>query len=319
MTENELRQYVAKTAQNWLGAKESNGTHKPIIDVYNAHKPLARGYAVKYTDAWCATFVSAVAIKCGLTAIMPTECSCPYMINGYKALGRWVETDSITPSVGDVIFYDWDDSGNGDNAGTSDHVGIVTAVNGSTMTIIEGNISNSVGTRTLAVNSRYIRGYGCPDYAKKAGAVDSVAPAETSTNNATYTVQKGDTLWGLAEKWLGDGLRYPEIAEYNGLKTNNLSVGQTLKIPGATKEETKAPAAKEACSVSLAVLREGDTGGHVESMQYLLMKHGYGLPNYGPDGEIGAETLAALKAFQKAEGLTIDGVCGCDTWAALHN
>ena len=43
MTEQELRQQVVSIAQGWIGCKESNGTHKPIIDLYNSHKPLARG------------------------------------------------------------------------------------------------------------------------------------------------------------------------------------------------------------------------------------------------------------------------------------
>ena len=47
MTENQLRQKIVDTAVAWLGCKESDGSHKKIIDVYNAHKPLARGYKVK--------------------------------------------------------------------------------------------------------------------------------------------------------------------------------------------------------------------------------------------------------------------------------
>ena len=76
-----LASKVVAQAQSWIGKKESDGSFKSIIDTYNAHKPLARGYAVKYTDEWCATFVSAVAIKCGYTDIIPTECSCviPYV------------------------------------------------------------------------------------------------------------------------------------------------------------------------------------------------------------------------------------------------
>ena len=74
MTELEVRQKVLNTAKQYLGCKESDGSHKKIIDIYNGHKPLARGYAVKYTDAWCATFVSAVSILCGYTDIMFTEC-----------------------------------------------------------------------------------------------------------------------------------------------------------------------------------------------------------------------------------------------------
>ena len=61
MTEKELRQKVVDTAVSYLGCKEANGSHRKIIDLYNSHKPLARGYAVKYTDAWCST----LCIRCG--------------------------------------------------------------------------------------------------------------------------------------------------------------------------------------------------------------------------------------------------------------
>lgn len=155
---------VVGQAQAWLGKKESNGTHKEIIDVYNSHKPLARGYAVKYTDAWCSTFVSAVAVKLGYTDIIPTECGCEKHIELFKKLNSWVENENRVPNAGDIIFYDWQDNGSGDNQGWSDHVGIVEKVVGSTITVIEGNINNSVGRRTLQVNGRYIRGYGVPKY-----------------------------------------------------------------------------------------------------------------------------------------------------------
>lgn len=161
---------VVEQAKAWLGYNEYNGTHKQIIDVYNSHKPLACGYPVKYTDAWCATFVSAVAIKLGYTDVIPTECSCPRMIELFRRLGEWDENDARTPNPGDIIFYDWDDSGKGDNVGSSDHVGIVEKVSGTTITVIEGNYSNSVKRRTLSVNGKYIRGYGVPKYDQETAA-----------------------------------------------------------------------------------------------------------------------------------------------------
>lgn len=170
------RNEIVNQARAWLGCKESNGTHKPIIDVYNAHTPLARSYKVKYTDHWCATFVSAVAIKCGYTKIFPLECSCYYMIEGFKQLNRWIEADDYTPKPGDIIFYDWQDSGTGDNRGTPDHVGIVETVTGGNITVIEGNYSETVKRRTMAVNGRYIRGYGVPTY-------DDNAPVKIETVN----------------------------------------------------------------------------------------------------------------------------------------
>lgn len=164
---------VVAQAQAWLGKKESNGTHREIIDIYNSHKPLARGYKVKYTDSWCATFVSAVAIKLGYTTIIPTECGCEKMIDLFKQFGEWVENDAHTPKAGDIIFYDWDDNGKGDNKGYTDHVGIVEKVSGVYMTIIEGNKNNSVERRKIAVNGKYIRGYGVPKYSKEPTKADN--------------------------------------------------------------------------------------------------------------------------------------------------
>lgn len=162
---------VVKQAQAWLGRNEGGAGHKEIIDIYNTHKPLARGYTVKYTDAWCATFVSAVAIKLGYTDIIPTECGCGKMIELFKKLGAWVENENRTPNPGDIIFYDWQDNGTGDNTGSPDHVGIVEKVTGGKITVIEGNYDGTdadridgVERREIAVNGRYIRGYGVPKY-----------------------------------------------------------------------------------------------------------------------------------------------------------
>ena len=168
MTEKQLREKIVNIAIGWLRCKESNGTHKKIIDVYNEHKPLARGYMVKYTDAWCSTFASAVAIKAELTDIIPTECGCEKHIELFKKLGAWVEDDTYIPNAGDYIFYDWEDSGTGDNKGYADHVGIVVSVSGNTIKVIEGNKNNAVGYRSIKVNAKCIRGYGVPKYAEKA-------------------------------------------------------------------------------------------------------------------------------------------------------
>ena len=165
MTELELRNQVVAIMEDWVGLKESDGSFKPIIDLYNSHKPLARNYKVKYTDHWCATTVSAAFIKAGLTDIAPTECSCAKMIELYKKIGRWEEKDSYSPALGDIIMYDWDDDGKGDNTGHPEHVGIVSKVLGETITVIEGNKSESVAKRTMKVDGKYIRGYCLPDYA----------------------------------------------------------------------------------------------------------------------------------------------------------
>ena len=189
MTETQIRQSVVATAKAWLGCKESDGSHRQIVDVYNSHRPLARGYALKYTDAWCAGFVSAVAIKLGLTDIMPTEVGVGEMIKLYQRLGRWKESDSYAPKPGDVIMYAWGDNGVGDCTSGASHVGIVVSCDGKIITVIEGNKSDAVGYREIAVNGRYIRGFGLPDYASKATEKEPETPAPTPAPKKEKTVK----------------------------------------------------------------------------------------------------------------------------------
>lgn len=168
MTEKQIREQVVATAEAWLGAKTGSAQHKEIIELYNAQRPLPRGTRMQEGWAWCAVFVSAVSLKLGLRDIMPTEMSCHQMILLYRQIGRWIENDAYVPSPGDVIYYDWQDNGVGDNTGTPDHVGIVTSCDGKTIRVIEGNVSNRVVTRVLEVNGRCIRGFGIPNFASKA-------------------------------------------------------------------------------------------------------------------------------------------------------
>lgn len=185
MTETQIREKVVAAAKAWLGCNEADGSHRQIVDVYNSHRPLARGYALKYTDAWCAGFVSAVAIKLGLTDIMPTEVGVGNMIELYRKLGRWQESDSYVPKPGDVIMYAWSDNGVGDCTSGASHVGIVVSCDGKTITVIEGNKANAVGYREIAVNGRYIRGFGLPDYASKATENEPVSPAPATNKEET--------------------------------------------------------------------------------------------------------------------------------------
>lgn len=46
-----------------------------------------------------------------------------------------------------------------------------------------------------------------------------------------HTVRKGESLWAIAQKYLGSGRRYKEIKSLNSLKSDIIYVGQVLKIP----------------------------------------------------------------------------------------
>lgn len=174
------RSAVVKLAQSWIGKKESDGSFKEIIDIYNTlpTAQLPRRTKMLYSWEWCACTWSALAVKLGYTDIMPIEISCYYIIERAKEMGIWVESDSYVPKPADAILYDWNDSGNGDNKGNPDHIGVVEKVVGNTITVIEGNYSNAVKRRKLKVNGKYIRGYITPKYD---------AEPETSKNTSTQT------------------------------------------------------------------------------------------------------------------------------------
>lgn len=173
MTEQELRAKVIETASAWLGRNEADGSHCAIIDVYNSYARQHGLYVMSYADPWCAAFVAAVAVKLGLTNIIPPYCNCESMIQWFRSHRRWEEDDAYRPHVADLIMYDWDDDGKGDDTGEADHVGIVTCVSGNTVTVIEGNSSDRVQVRNVQIDQRFIRGYGCPDYASLSDDHDS--------------------------------------------------------------------------------------------------------------------------------------------------
>lgn len=221
-TEKQLRNQLIKTAKSFLGAKQGSAKHKELINKFNQVKP--DGWAMTYSAAWCAAAASAFAIKTfGVSKAkkyFPLSANCGTIITKAKKMGIWVESDSHIPKGGDWILYDWDDNGKGDNVGGPDHVGTVDKVSNSKIYVIEGNKSNAVGERVLAVNGRYIRGFVTPKYS-------AMSKSKTSST-ITYTVKRGDTLSAIAKKY---GTTVKAIAAENRIKNVNLIyVGQKLKI-----------------------------------------------------------------------------------------
>lgn len=193
------RETILKQMQAWVGAVQGDPVHKKIIDTYNSHKPLARGYKVKYTDAWCATTVSAAAIACGDADIIPLECSCSKMIELANNMGIWQENDAYTPKPADIVLYDWQDSGIGDNKGTPDHVGMVESVANGIIIVIEGNKDKKVGKRSLLVNGKYIRGFILPKYQEKPVKVTApTSPEDPGKTIWNYLIGKIGNQYGAA-------------------------------------------------------------------------------------------------------------------------
>lgn len=64
----------------------------------------------------------------------------------------------------------------------------------------------------------------------------------------------------------------------------------------------------------LKTVRRGSDGGGVYLLQKLLVGKGYKLDC---DSNFGGQTESAVKAYQQANGLTIDGIVGQNTWKKL--
>lgn len=318
MNELQIRQSFVETAKSYLGATKGSAKHHEIVDIYNTIKPLPVGYKLKYSDDWCAGFVSAMAAKEELLDIIPAECGCGRMITNMQNKGIWQESDAYVPQPGDILFYDWQDNGAGDNKSSPDHVSIVCECSDGLITTIEGNISGGkVGYRTTAVNGRYIRGFGVPNFKNKA------------TEATPQTPQKVTPIkTGLPELKRGSSGAYVEAMQNALLYLGYTSLGEADGDFGAKTEKAvinfqKAknlvpdgicgPVTWQAILKALPTLRRGMNNKAVKALQLVLKVRGFtdnSDESLKVDGSFGVKTEQATIKMQKAYGLEPDGICG---------
>jgi GH25 family lysozyme M1 (1,4-beta-N-acetylmuramidase) len=115
--------------------------------------------------------------------------------------------------------------------------------------------------------------------------------------------------------------------EINYIRSNAVpGVGQPVDQNYILNEEvlsgfTPAPPAEEIETeedlVELTMLQKGMEGESVKALQILLNGYGFDTGYSGADGIFGTYTDAAVRRFQKARGLDVDGIVGNDTWSAL--
>lgn len=89
---------------------------------------------------------------------------------------------------------------------------------------------SQVGAYRVLANAKAAADKNCGTFVFTNDGV-AIYPAKAAETYRIHTVVKGDTLWEIAKKYLGDGSRYSEIKVLNNLKSNVIYSGWKLKVP----------------------------------------------------------------------------------------
>lgn len=106
----------------------------------------------------------------------------------------------------------------------------------------------------------------------------------------------------------------PAVAEWIISHTADIAESICRGVCSYFGVQYKEQAVTQTCTVTLPVLRNGSRGAAVQTLQYLLNRHGNALT---VDGIMGPATEAALVKFQKSAGLEADGIAGTKSWEVL--
>ncbi|WP_062441619.1 CHAP domain-containing protein [Herbidospora daliensis] len=159
-----------------IGYQEQSGGYTKFGDWYNAVETDA-DYSYQ---PWCDMFLSWGANKLGYSDWFGEFSYTVAHAEWFQAQGAW----GREAKPGAVVFFDWDGGGSVDGI---DHVGLVTKVNGSQFTSIEGNTSNMVQERTHDEGT--VVGFGYPEQLLEKTA----GPPETGTDTSTDTDSDTET------------------------------------------------------------------------------------------------------------------------------
>ncbi|MFD5057439.1 CHAP domain-containing protein [Streptomyces sp. NPDC058394] len=170
---------VIATARAEVGYREGkSGGHWNNKTKY---APAVPGLEWADWQAWCATFVSWVALEAGAAHLFPRTASCAAGVKWFKDRLQFSEY----PAVGAQVFY---------GAGGGSHTGIVVSYTADTITTVEGNTNTNgsaegdgVYTRTRQRRDAYVYGYGYPDYPEGIKSADPAWAHKTPKPTAPST------------------------------------------------------------------------------------------------------------------------------------
>ena len=310
MSVENTRKSILSIAKVYLGYKEG----------YNNDNIFGDWYGMP-NQPWCAMFVSFCMYKAGVSQdVVQRFASCTVGWNWFRGKGR-TKDRSYTPTIGDIIFFDW-----GADGGLN-HVGLVDRVENGRVYTVEGNKNDHVTQYSYDVNDPEIYGYVVPAYTGNETIQETNTVTTPSTNYPT--IGRGSTGIYVKEaqnkliakgyslsKYGADGIFGAETERVvrdfqadNGIandgiigpitwgKLNNDSTIMPSTYPGS-------------------VIGMGARGENVVKIQNELIRRGYEVSG-GADGAFGSGCRNAVMQFQTDNGLTADGMVGKQTWDKL--
>lgn len=204
---------VLNEAKSYIGIVQGSEMHKELINKYNSIRPLPVGYVMKYSDEWCAAFVTVIGDLSGASDFIGRECGVQRFIQVFKNKGIWRGLSK--PQAGDIVVFDWEKNG------WADHIGLVEKVEGNKITTIEGNTSRRVARKTYLWNEWRISGYARPKYPSS----KTIPKSQKNINDIASEVIQG--------KWSNGETRIRRLTDagYNALEiqkeVNRLSKART--------------------------------------------------------------------------------------------
>lgn len=255
-------------------------------------------YGLNY-NPWCAMFVSWCANQAGIPeSIIPKFAGCTTGFRIMTDMGITTK-EHIVPQKGDLIFFDWDRSGD------YDHVGIVTDANSSSVYTVEGNHDDCVDTYVYPINASYIAGYARPHYDDT--PTPTPVPPEPKQGAVAEIQQWLNDNYGVGldvDNEFGSHTFHALVRAYQIELNRQFNRG--IAVDGDYGKLT---------SAAYVTLREGARGNITRVCQALLICYGY--DTNGFDGEFEHGTAQAVESYQRNNGLTPDKVVGRNTWDKL--
>ena len=237
--------YLEKASNSQLDSKTANAGHANYTKYSRDLANVGFFNGRKQGVAWCAVFVAwcfykafgknaALALLCQPTkAANNAGAGCRYARNYFSSKGQL----HTSPEPGDVIFFYSADKSQ------IQHQGLVYKVEAGKVYTVEGNTSGASGVisngggvckKSYSLNYPRLAGFGRPNWGTAVNVSSNVSDEplnDTLTKYTTYTVQKGDSLWKIAQKQLGNGNKYKLIQSANNINGTLIRIGQKLKIP----------------------------------------------------------------------------------------